>query len=653
MGAGEFANLLQPLDIGPFTLKNRMVVAPHGPMYAQGGLLTQRYVDYEVEKARGGAGLVVMSFGHADPGPPESLLVSTWRRENMAPWREVVAGVHAHGARVFFQFGESPWRTGMGASAWPYTGMNNASTREMTRADIRRAMDAFARCAQVIAEAGLDGIEMHGHGDYFSDFLSPTMNRRTDEYGGSFDNRMRFIEEAIDVFRAVIGRGMVLGARLSVDDQLPGSVPLESGVAIARRLAAGGKLDYLSIDTVIEPQLLPRMIAPMYAEPGHQLYACAAVKQAVTNIPIFGVGRIVDPATAERAIAEGKCDAVAMARALIADPEFPNKVAQGRAADIRPCLGDNQECIAPVVRYMPMGCTVNAAAGHEGQWGIGRIAAAPVRRRILVVGAGPGGMEAARVAALRGHEVLLWEQSDALGGSVRLAERLPGRADIGRIVPWLRRQLEQLGVRVTLGVQATAERILAQRPDAVVLATGARWLKNGYNALDFRVVPGWEQPHVLAVDAAVQRADAGANVVIFDAKGFVEAPGIAELFADRGSRVEIVTPFPHLGTDALQATHQWSWIMPRLLARGVRITPDSRLSAIEDHAVAVENLHTGAVVARDDIDTVVMISARECNDALFHALEGSGLELHRVGDCASPLNIGGAIGTGFRVGVAL
>jgi 2,4-dienoyl-CoA reductase-like NADH-dependent reductase (Old Yellow Enzyme family)/thioredoxin reductase len=600
-----------------------------------------------------------MSYGISDPQAPELIsapvkaLVHTWRKENIAYFKEIVAASHSYDCRVFFQFGESAHGTHLAPSALPQTGRAGVSSREMSLGEIRRMMGNYARCAQTLQEAGLDGIEMHGHGDLFSDFFSPAINRRRDQYGGSLENRVRYFLEAADVIRGIIGRDMVLGARVSVDDQVPGSLPLEEGVKIAHLIAETGKLDYLNIDTAIEPLLLSRLIAPMYVEQGYELYASDAVKAIVRNIPIFTVGRIVDPAFAEAIIASGRADVVTMARALIADPELPNKAKEGRVKDIRPCLGDNQECSGRINQALPMRCTVNPAAGRETDWGMGKMRPAVRRRKILVVGGGPAGMEAARVAALRGHEVHLHEKSDSLGGQVRLAERLPGRADIGRFVPWHRRQLEKLGVAVRLGAAVTPETVTREAPDAIVLATGASWQKNGFNSLDFREIPGWEQPHVVSLTDVVSDAvEVGKRVVIVDLDGFVQAPGVAELLAGRGSQVEIVTPFPKLGLIELDLTLQWPYLMSRLLKAGVRITPDTMVEALEGSTVKVINVHSHerrAIAA----DHVVIVSGRIPNDELRQSLAGSSLDLHRVGDCLSPFNIGKAIREGYEVGLAL
>jgi 2,4-dienoyl-CoA reductase-like NADH-dependent reductase (Old Yellow Enzyme family) len=654
-----FPNLFRPIDVGPFTLKNRIAVSPHGPMYAEGGLLTQRYVDYEIEKAKGGAGLVIMSFGIADPQAPVletgmmGALVHTWRRENIPYFREIADAVRDHGARTFFQFGENALGTRIAPSAFPHSDGSGLWSREMTAVDIARMMDNYARCAETLAEAGLDGVEMHGHGDFFSDFFSRTINRRTDNYGGSLENRMRFFLEAADVIRGVIGRDMALGARISVDDQLPGSLALADGVEIARLAAETGKLDYLNIDTVVEPQLLPRLIAPMYMEKGYEVYAAEAVKAAVRNIPVFTVGRITDPAQAEQIIAEGRADVVTMARALIADPELPNKARDGRADDIRPCLGDNQECMGRILQGLPMRCTVNPAAGRETEFGIGRIGRAARSRKLMVVGGGPAGAEAARVAASRGHEVHLYERGGALGGQVQLARTLPGRAEIGAFLPWQARQLEKLGVRVTLDTEVTPDVIRREGPEAVVLATGAVWQKSGLNSLDYREVEGWEAPHVLALTDAVRDPEAlGARVVILDLKGFVEAPGLGELLAGLGRQVEIVTPFPNLGQTPLDLTLQTPYLKARLFAAGVKVSPDTMAASVEPGAVNLVNLYSQA---RSQVaaDHVVIISGRSPVRDLEDAVRELGIEHRWIGDGLSPLNIGKAIRDGFEAGLEL
>ena len=651
--ASPFPNLFSPVKVGRFTLKNRIAVAPHGPRYAVDGLLTDQYVQYEAAKIRGGAGLLIMSYGLSDPTASAGNLVSAWRTENVEKFRNLMSVAGDHDCRVVFQFGESHLRSGLAPTAVPHTGFRSTSSLEMTRADIARMMANYVRCAEVLMLGGLEGLELHGHGDLFSDFLSPAINRRADAYGGDLENRTRYLREAIALVRGVIGPGKILGARLSVEDFLPDSISLEEGVRIAARLAETGQLDYLSIDTSVEPQRLDRMIAPMYAEPGHQLYAAAAVKKQVQGLPIFCVGRILDASFADRIIAEGKADVVAMARALIADPELPNKAREGRVEDIRPCLGDNQECIGNVLPGLPLRCTVNALAGREAEPPHPPLAPG-ARKRILVVGGGPAGMEAARVAAGRGHAVTLWEQEDQLGGQVLLAERLPGRADLGRIVPWQARELKRLSVRVLLGEAATVESVGREAPDAVIFATGAAWRSDGFNGRDYRTVAGWDQPRVISVEQALRSSvPAGSKVVIYDVKGFVEAPGAAELLARAGCEVELVTPFPTLGADELKSTLQWPYLMQRILAAGVRLTTDAQLDSIEGPNVALSNLHTGAPSRIGGVDKVIIIGARSPRAELCDSLAAAGLESYRIGDCLRPANLGQAIADGHRIGSAV
>ncbi|MDQ4421547.1 FAD-dependent oxidoreductase [Sphingobium sp. DEHP117] len=655
----SFPHLAAPIHVGPFTLKNRMAVAPHGPFYADKGVLTQRYVDYEIEKAKGGAGLVIMSFGvanHKGPDVATSMfggMVATWDKRNIPYFRVIVAGIHEHGARVFFQFGESAFRSKLAVSALPHLGNGLDWTPEMSKQDIADLMDSYARCAEVIAEAGLDGIEMHGHGDFFSDFFSLAINRREDEYGGCRENRLRFFLEAASVIRGVIGTERVLGARLSVYDLLPGSLPLEEGVEVARLLAASGWIDYLNIDTSIEPQLLEHIIPPMYVEQGYEVYAAEAVKRVVRELPIFTAGRIVDPQFAEDIIAAGRADVVTMARALIADPEWPNKVLEGRTADIRPCLGDNQECIGRAILGLPMGCTVNPAAGNEREWGIGTLQPAAEKRRVTVVGGGPAGMEAARIAALRGHDVHLIERSGELGGQVLLARQLPGRADIGKFLPWQERQLGNLPVRISLGMEATVDSVVADAPDVVIVATGSDWDKSGLAALSYLPIAGTTQANVLSVTDVMAGAEIGDAVIVLDLTGFVQAPGIAEMLATAGKSVELLTPYPRVGSTTLEFTYQRPFIMQRLATAGVVTRVDTSICSIEGMRVELMDSTTGQISVRDGIDSVIIVGGRIPQQGLAKALTGKGIECHSIGDCAEPATIGRAFGDAWQICRAL
>ena len=652
----DFPHLFSPLRVGSMELKNRVVVAPHGTNMAKDGVLTKEYVSYEIERASGGASLLIMSYGHTMPMDTNNVLIDTWRRENIDGFREVVERAHKHECRVLFQFGDNARRTRLAPTAVTFpsvpTFFGGVSAVEMSHDDIELMQQHYVHHALLLQEAGLDGIELHGHGDIFSDFLSPAINRRGDEYGGSLTNRMRYLVETVERIREAVGPEMVMGHRLSPCDGLPHSLVLEEGIEIAARLAAGGTLDYLSISHAVEPQLLDELIPPLYVQPGFLLSDAFAVRAAVNGLPIMVAGRITTPAEAESALDSGSTDLVAMARAFIADPEWANKARVGRPEEIRPCLGDNQDCIGRVGMRLPIRCTVNPVVGRESEWGLGRRSQADHAKSVAVVGGGPAGMEAAWVAAERGHRVTLYERDDQLGGQVLMAQQLPGRHGIGAILRWQEHQLNRHGVQVVLGCEASADLANSLGSDVLIYATGAMWPKSGFNGTDFFKVSGWEQSHVYGLQEALLHAgELSGRIAIFDVRGFVQGVGVAELLSSAGNEVHLITPFPVVGGAALDETLQRRHIARRLGSVSVHL--ETRVNAIAGATVSLENIAVGTSATIEGVDAMVIVgwpvAAGLGADASVSLLSAP----HRIGDCLSPGTIGDAIRGGHEVGMMI
>lgn len=653
----EFPHLFSPLRVGSHELKNRIVVSPHGNNMANDGLINDEYVAYTIEKAKGGAGLIIMSYGHVMPteggGLLADLLIQAWRRENIDRFRTIAEEAHKEGCKVVFQFGDSTRRTKLSPTGVTYASVpgyrGGVVGAEMTREDIKTVQARYVECALLFQEAGFDGVELHGHGDLLSDFISPTMNRRTDEYGGSLANRMRYLVESIEAVRKAVGPDMVVGHRLSPNDELPGGIRIKDGVEIASRLAAEGTLDYLSISHSVEPQIIDELIPSMYVQNGYAIEDARAIRAAVNGLPILVTGRITTPELAEEAVSSGAADLIGMVRALIADPEWANKAKEGRSDEIRMCLGDNQDCFGNIHFRLRMRCTVNPVVGLEAEYGIGKVNTAASPRSVVVVGGGPAGMEAAWVAAMRGHKVKLYERSDRLGGQVVLASQLGGRASLGTIIPWLEHQLERYGVEVVLGQEVTADSALALGADAIVLATGAVWPKSGFNGQDFLEVDGWEQPNVYGLQEAVQQLPekSGQTVVIFDQRGFVQGAGLADALLSKGNQVHIVTPFTVLGGPGLEETLQRRHITRRL--KGVQIHTESRVAAFSGQTVSMYSSLTREDSTISGVDAVVVVSY-PLADRSLDVQAPDGVDVHRIGDCAQPNNLGDAIRAGHQMG---
>ena len=667
MSAQQFKYLFSPIEIGPFTIKNRIMCAPHGTLMQEQGLPTDEFIHYEIEKAKGGAGWVGMSVGYNEPrdiifmkhnGGHYHRHTWAWKKEIIPGFKRVVEGIHEHGARCSFQVMGMTLGNKRGPSLVPDCNFADQMWEPMTKDDFKRYFEYWAICCENLKEAGVDAIDIHNHSGAVADFISGTINKRTDEYGGSLENRARLLMETIDLTRKVVGDKMAIGYTLTVDDMLPGSIVPEEAVEIAKMLDKDNKLDYLICGIGRETQSMHMYFGPMYLPPAYQLYAVEQIKEVVKNLPIVAVGRINDPMIAESILAEGKADMVAMARPLIADPELPNKAREGRLDDIRPCHGCNQNCIKYMMDGAPIRCVVNATIGME-HWGWGggnsSIKNAPEKKKVVVVGGGPAGLEAARVCALKGHDVTLYEKTAELGGQALLAEKLPGREEVGGLVRWQKLQMPQAGVKVVTGTEATAQMILDQKPDAVVVATGATWMRDGYTGMSHMEVSGWQQDNVYTADEIVKRiaggdTDFGKKAFIWDGRVDITAVGVAEMLADQGCEVDLISSVPMIGGLDQIKDVTWFHTMPRLLNKGVVLSPQTFIVMIVDKTITVLNIHTMAMREITDVDTIVLITGKIPNDGLYNELDGKVKELYKIGEARNPHSMGEANRDGHFVG---
>jgi 2,4-dienoyl-CoA reductase-like NADH-dependent reductase (Old Yellow Enzyme family) len=510
--------------------------------------------------------------------------------------------------------------------------------------EIRELVEAFAAAAARVQRAGYDGVEITSYGGHLIEqFWSPHVNRRTDAYGSSLENRLRFSREVIDAVRDAVGPAFCVGFRMTADQLLKDGLDHEAMREIAARLAASRRLDYLGISgsTGETPELQAKTVPSLDHPLGLFNHYAASIKEVV-DVPVLVAARIIDPAMAEEVLRRGAADLVGMTRALIADPDLPAKARAGRREDIRLCTGANEGCIGRLYQGLAIRCVQNPLIGHEAELDAVRPAAAP--RRLVIVGGGPAGMEAARMAAERGHRVTLLERGDALGGQVRLAARAPHRAEYGRSVDWLARELGKLPVELRLGTEATMAAVLAERPDAVVVATGAAPRAGPW--------PGADGAHVVTAEAVLAGAvtvSPGQRCVLVDDDGHMRGPGAAEAILAAGGRVEIVTREILVGVD-IDATLR-PILYRRLFEQGAVLTPLTAVAALGRDAVEVAHVYSGqrrAIPA----DLVVLALGGEARAELYHALRAAapGLEVHRVGDAVAPRRLHDAILEGTRAG---
>jgi len=452
---------------------------------------------------------------------------------------------------------------------------------------------------------------------------------------------MRFGLEVLREVRRQVGRDWVVGARISGDELTSGGLSAEDMADIAGRLAASGLVDFLSIvggaahTAALQAAVVPNMAYPI----GVYVPLAAAIKRAVPSVPIFHASRIVDPVHADRVLAEGAIDLVGMTRALIADPDLPRKAREGRLDDIRTCVGANEGCIDRIYQGKPVTCVQNPGVSREAE--LPEPTRAAPSRRVVVVGAGVAGLEAARVAALRGRRVVLLEREGEVGGQVLIAARAPARAEYAGIVRFLARQVAKLAIDCRLGVDATPELVLAESPDVVIVATGSH--------PHVPALPGLDGKHVVTDrDVLLDRVEVGDRVVVVDDVHTQQGLSTAEHLLERGRRVEVISRLFYPGQDVGPTS-----IVPlysRLFARGVTLTPHTDLVAVEGSSVAVANVYTGARRRIEGVDTVVLSMGSRSTDALYRALKDRVASLHAIGDCVAPRGIHHAILEGARVG---
>ena len=651
---GRYRYLFSPLRLGPVTVRNRLVFSAHLTNYAEAGLPTEQHAAYYAARAAGGAGLIITEEHSTHPTDwPYEKLIHGFHREVIPGYKRITEAVHRHDVPVFAQINHNGGQASSMYSrlpVWAPSPVADPLFREVPKAvnvrEIAEIVSGYGLVAGHCAEGGFDGIELQcSHSSIVRGFLSGATNVRTDHYGGSLENRARLLLEIVDVVREAIGPTRALGVRLCGDELIEGGTTIDEAVEVARLVEATGKVDYINTSIGVATATLFMIEASMHIPPGYALFIPNAIRKAV-RLPVVGVGRFKDSLQAERALAEGQCDLVGAVRAQIADPDFVRKAQAGEHDDTRLCLSCNQECVGRMGLNRWLGCIENPSTGREALT-VKRVAEPKRRKRVLVVGAGPAGLQSAISAAKHGHDVTVYDRESQAGGMVRWAATIPNRAEFGDLVRNQLNELGRAGGRVVLGQSVDATFVRSQNPDVVVLATGAAVQRPYWAPSDDPRIGD-----VLDVIRGEFRPPSGARVVIVDELGFHQSTSVAELLADRGCAVELLTPGMVVGQD-LGITLDMEGFCIRAASKGITLTPDSVVMGWDGSALSVLHHVSGHMLSLA-ADCIVLAVPGRADDELYLELVGdTAFEVHRVGDCLAPRRAHAAVIDGERVGSAL
>lgn len=649
-----FEHLFTPCKIGKVEVKNRISFQPHLTNLAEKCLPSERHIYYWGERAKGGAGLITteeMSVHPTDTAYEK--LVEAFHPEVIPGFRKITDKVHEYDTKIFCQLNHNGQQCDGSISrlpVWAPSPMPDVLFRETPKAmeheDIDEVCRFFAKSAEHVRQGGFDGIELQfGHSSLARQFLSPLTNFRDDEFGGSLENRIRAPLMFIKAVRKAVGDDFTLGIRLCADEMIPGGLDLAQVQQIAAEFESTGLIDFmdLSIATFYNLYLVE---GSMHTPLGYTIPLAAGIREKV-NLPVFCTGRINDPVMAEKVLAAGQADMIGMCRALICDPFLPRKAQEGKLEDIRACIACNQGCIGRMGINRTLGCVQNPAIGLEKDWGEGTLRPASVKKKVMVVGGGPGGMWAAKMAGRRGHDVSLYDSGYQLGGQVLTAMKGAGRDEFGVIIRNEKEQVDKAGVQIHLETMVTSEMVMDQKPDAVIIATGSVPKSHPVGGADGPAVYNvWQ-----VLDGAADNL--GERICLIDYDGHHRATATAEFLADQGKSVHMICSSLFIGAE-LGPTQDLYLTRQRLLQKGVAFTPDIAVMEIsgEPGAKSIKgfNVYSNQWDEWSQFDSVVLAMGQQAQEDLYFALKGKVPELHRIGDCVAPRKVDMAIWEGHKVG---
>lgn len=629
--------LFEPFALGPLRLRNRLVMAPMGTCLDDDGHVTDATIAYYRRRAEGGVGTITVEgcLVSSDTQGPEPRISDP---AHLPGLRRLVEALRPYDVTIGVQLMHPGRQVVAGPSVAPSPVPLNAhapTPHELTSTEIATIVDDYARAADLAMQAGFDFVEVHGaHGYLPSSFLSPLDNRRTDAYGGSLENRARFSLEIARAIVAVGGDELPLVWRINGDDGVEGGFGVRDAALVSRWLEeAGAAAISVSAGTWHTLQVT---LAPMFVPRGHMRHLAATVKRAV-GVPVIAVGRLDDPDLAADVVASGDADLVLLGRALIAEPDWPRKVRDGRRDELRPCIACNA-CVDLVGRGERARCAVNPEVGRELEW---RLEPAPASRRVMVVGSGPAGMEAAEIARLRGHETSIWERDDRLGGKLEVAGLAPSKREVLRYRDHQARRLAALGVEINLAREVTPATVAARRPDVVVVATGADPLTPP--------IPGIDAEHVHDAEALMRgEVEVGAGDRVAIVGGSATGCELAELLAPAVASVTVIELRGSVGhgIEAITRRH----LVRTLRRQGVRLLTGATVVAIEPDGVRYEDRDGGRQFVPVDL-VALALGWRPRGGALAERL--AGVEVVVLGDAARPADFVHAVNAGADAGLRI
>ncbi len=667
-----YPNTFKEISLGPKVVKNRIVFCAHLTNFAQDGLPSDRHVAYYKARAEGGVGLIITEELSTHPTDwPYEKMIHGYSREAVKGYRKITDAVHRNDTMIFAQINHNG---SQGTSRYSRLALWGASAvadplfreipREVDETDIATIIESYAHCAKLAKEGGFDGIELQcSHSSIVRQFLSPLTNRRSDRWGGSLLNRARLMLKIIEATRESIGSELALGIRLCGDEVTTGGLDIDQGVEIAKLAEESGLIDYVNTSIGIATSTLYAIEASMAFPPGYALYIPSAIRRAV-ELPVIAVGRFKDPESIDKTIASGHADLVGVVRGLIADPDFVKKAKSSMANSIRTCLSCNQECVGRMGLNRWLGCIENPRTAKEylkdnepvlkNDTALGEATKTfkrnplPNRSKVLIVGAGPAGLQSAISAVKSGAQVAIIESKDRAGGALTLASKAPYRSELSELTRNQLHELRSVGVVPHFGVAADANMVRSYDPDLVVVATGSLPNKPWWAG-------GFEDSKVDGESAVTEvtfvldgRSNPKGRVLVYDELGFHQGTSVAELLADRGAEVTIATPQLSVGTDLGVTLDLEAWML-RAHKLGIKLETEKVVVGLVGEEITFLT-HTTGETFTASYDWVVVANHPLANDQLYLELLKDGVKVVRVGDCIAPRRVVNAIVEGDLVG---